>query len=97
MLRIKLVRSPIGNNKRNRATVTALGLRKINQVVEKPDTPSIRGMIQKVRHMVQVEAVEQAPAENKPKRAPKPKAEAAPAEVETSQTEETPELAEVKE
>jgi large subunit ribosomal protein L30 len=57
MLRIKLVRSPIGNNARNRATIKALGLRKIRQVVEHEDTPSIRGMIHKVKHMLEVEEV----------------------------------------
>ena len=58
MLRIKLVRSLIGENKRNRATIAALGLRNINQVVMKADCPSIRGMIQHARHMVTVEVVE---------------------------------------
>jgi large subunit ribosomal protein L30 len=61
MLRIKLVKSPIGNNVRNRATVTALGLRRLNQVVEQEDTPSIRGMIHKIKHMVEVEGNEGAP------------------------------------
>jgi large subunit ribosomal protein L30 len=57
MLRIKLVKSPIGNNPRNRATVQALGLRKISQVVEKEDTPSIRGMIHAVKHMLVVDVI----------------------------------------
>ncbi len=57
MLRIKLVQSPIGNNTRNRATVQALGLRKVQQVVEHEDTPSIRGMIHHVKHMLAVEEV----------------------------------------
>lgn len=61
MLRIKLVKSPIGNNWRNRQTVTALGLRKIHQVVEQPDNSSIRGMIHKVQHMVTFEVVEGEP------------------------------------
>jgi len=55
MLRIKLVKSPIGNNWRNRATIQALGLRKIRQVVEHDDTPTIRGMIHHVKHMLLVE------------------------------------------
>ncbi len=42
LLRIKLVKSLIGHNPRNRATVKALGLRKVNQVVEKVDNPSVR-------------------------------------------------------
>ena len=58
MLRIKLVKSPIGNNTRNRATVQALGLRKVQQTVEHEDTPSIRGMIHHVKHMLSVEEVE---------------------------------------
>lgn len=57
MLRIKLVRSPIGNTKRNRATVAALGLRKMHQTVVHQDNPVIRGMIHKVKHMVEVEVV----------------------------------------
>lgn len=61
MLRVKLVRSPIGNTKSNRATVTSLGLRKMNQVVEHLDTPGIRGMVHKVKHLLSVETVEDAP------------------------------------
>lgn len=57
MLRIKLVKSPIGNNTRNRATVQALGLRKVHQVVEHDDNPTIRGMIHHVKHMLVVEEV----------------------------------------
>jgi large subunit ribosomal protein L30 len=56
-LRIKLVRSVIGSKKDQKSTVEALGLRKISQVVEKNDTPEIRGMINKVRHLVEVEEV----------------------------------------
>ena len=55
MLRIKLVKSPIGQNPKNRATTHALGLRKISMTVEHEDTPSIRGMIYKVRHLVHVD------------------------------------------
>jgi len=58
MLRIELVKSPIGNNIRNRRTVTALGLRKVHQVVEQPDNPSIRGMIHHVKHLLKWEVVE---------------------------------------
>lgn len=57
MLRIKLVRSKAGNNWRNNATVAALGLRKVGQVVEKEDSSSIRGMVHKVKHMLAVEEV----------------------------------------
>jgi len=58
MLRITLVRSPIGNTQRHKETVRSLGLHKINQVVEKPDTPSIRGMLLLVNHLVRIEEVE---------------------------------------
>jgi large subunit ribosomal protein L30 len=58
MLRIKLVRSLIGNTHRHRDIIRTLGLKKINQVVEKPDTPSVRGMLLLVNHMVTVEEVE---------------------------------------
>ena len=51
------VRSVIGRNKKQKATVQALGLRKINQSVEHNDTPQIRGMIAKVSHLVSVEEV----------------------------------------
>ena len=54
MLRIKLVRSPIGNRQRHKDTVRSLGLRRMNQIVEQPDTPQIRGMIFAVKHLVQV-------------------------------------------
>jgi len=58
MLRIKLIKSKAGTRWQQNATVTALGLRKMNQVVEKDDNSSIRGMIHHVRHMVSVEVVE---------------------------------------
>ena len=55
VLRITLVKSPIGYNRRQKDTVRALGLRRINQTVEQSDTPVIRGMVSKVSHLVQVE------------------------------------------
>ena len=54
-LKITLVKSPIGYNKRQKGTVSALGLKKVNQTVEHDDTPVIRGMINKISHLVQVE------------------------------------------
>jgi len=57
-LRIKLVRSPIGYSGRQKATVKALGLRKLNQIVERVDNVSVRGMVQSVVHLVEVEEVE---------------------------------------
>ncbi len=56
-LKITLVKSTIGQVPKNRATVAAMGLRKINQTVELPDNASTRGQIQRVRHMVKVEEV----------------------------------------
>ena len=56
-LRIKLIKSPIANTPRNRATVQALGLRKMNQVVVKPDTATFRGMIHHVKHLLHVEEI----------------------------------------
>jgi large subunit ribosomal protein L30 len=56
-LRIRLVKSVIGSKKDQKATVEALGLRKISHVVEKDDTPEIRGMVNKVSHLVEVEEV----------------------------------------
>ena len=55
VLRITLVKSPIGYNQRQKDTVRALGLRRMNQTVEHGDTPVIRGMVSKVSHLVQVE------------------------------------------
>lgn len=57
-LRITWVKSAIGYSKRQKATIRALGLRRLNQVVEQRDTPVIRGMVNKVRHLVDVEEIE---------------------------------------
>ena len=54
ILRVTLVRSPIGYTERQKRTVKALGLRRLNQTVEHEDAPSIRGMLAKIRHLVQV-------------------------------------------
>ena len=53
-LKITLVRSPIGFNRTQAATVQGMGLRKIRHTVELLDTPETRGMIHKVRHLVEV-------------------------------------------
>jgi len=53
-VKIKWVRSFIGCPRGMRQTVRGLGFRRMNQVVERPDTPAIRGMIDKVRHLVEV-------------------------------------------
>jgi large subunit ribosomal protein L30 len=55
ILQITLVRSPIGYSQKQKLTVRALGLRRVNQTVEQEDTPVIRGMIAKVNHLVMVE------------------------------------------
>ncbi len=54
-LKITLIRSTIGQVPKNRATIQAMGLRKINQTVELPDNASTRGQIRMVRHMIKVE------------------------------------------
>ena len=54
-LKITLVKSPIGAIPKHRATVKAMGLRKLHQTVELPDNGATRGQIQQVRHLVQVE------------------------------------------
>ena len=53
-LKVTLVKSTIGFNKTQAATVQGMGLRKIRHTVELADTPETRGMIHKVRHLVQV-------------------------------------------
>ncbi len=57
-LRITLVRSLIGYPRRQRETAKGLGLRKISSQVIRPDRPEIRGMIDKIFHLVKVEVVE---------------------------------------
>jgi large subunit ribosomal protein L30 len=52
MIRIKLVRSPICTPMKHKKIVRALGLRKINQIVERPDSPSFRGMVAKIPHLL---------------------------------------------
>ena len=56
-LRIKYQKSAIGYKKDQKGTIRALGFKKLNQVVEHDDTPVIRGMINKVSHLVTVEEV----------------------------------------
>jgi ribosomal protein L30 len=53
-IKIKQIKSGIGYPKGQKATLVALGLRKISQVVEIEDTPSMRGMLRKVHHLVSV-------------------------------------------
>lgn len=56
-LRVKWVKSAIGYAKDQKATIQSLGLRKLQQTVEHEDRPTTRGMIRKVRHLVQVEEI----------------------------------------
>jgi large subunit ribosomal protein L30 len=57
VLRITLVKSAIGYSKTHKATVRALGLRRMHQTVEQADTPTLRGMLAKVAHLVEIEEV----------------------------------------
>ncbi len=56
-LRITYVRSAIGYSVRHKATIRTLGLRKLHQSVIFEDTPTLRGMLAKVNHLVQIEEV----------------------------------------
>ncbi len=57
-LRITYVRSAIGHKKGQKATLRALGLHRLGQSVEHRATPTIRGMVAKVAHLVQIEEME---------------------------------------
>ena len=59
VLRITLVKSAIGFEKSQGETARALGLRKLHASVVKPDNSTVRGMVWKIRHLVEVEEVEQ--------------------------------------
>jgi len=54
-LRIELVRSTIGRHYTQKRTVKALGLKRLHNVVIHPDNPQVRGMINKVKHLLRVE------------------------------------------
>lgn len=54
-LRVTLVRSPIGYTKDQKATARALGLRRLNHTVEHKDTPALRGMLNKIIHLLRIE------------------------------------------
>jgi large subunit ribosomal protein L30 len=55
VVRVTLVKSPIGYSKRQKATVRALGLRRMHQTIEHVDSAVLRGMLAKVSHLVLVE------------------------------------------
>ena len=53
-IKIKLIGSPICTPEKHKVIVWALGLRKMNRIVEKPDTPAFRGMVKKVPHLLAI-------------------------------------------
>ena len=53
-IRVRMIGSVIGCTDRQRATVRGLGLRRLNQVVERKDTPAVRGMVNKIPHLVEI-------------------------------------------
>ena len=55
MLKVTLVKSPIGAVPKHRATLLAMGLKKLNKTVVLPDNDATKGQIQQVRHLVKVE------------------------------------------
>lgn len=69
-LRVTLKRGMVGRSPDQRKTVEALGLKRIGQTVEKDDRPEIRGMVFKVKHLVEVEEIKVA---GKKKKSPKEK------------------------
>lgn len=60
-LRITQVKSGIGYHISQKETLRTLGLRRLNQTVEQPDTPTVRGMVRKVSHLVRVDEFMPAP------------------------------------
>jgi large subunit ribosomal protein L30 len=54
MIKIKLVKSPICTPEKHKVIVRSLGLRRMNQIVERPDTPAFRGMVAKVPHLLAI-------------------------------------------
>jgi large subunit ribosomal protein L30 len=59
-LKITLIKSPIGQKQRQKDTVRALGLRKMNQTVVRPDNPQMRGMVFAIQHLLRVETADDA-------------------------------------
>lgn len=57
VIKITWVRSWIGYDKRQRETITSLGLHRLHETVEHPDNPQVRGQINKVKHMLEVEGL----------------------------------------
>ena len=92
VLRIRQVRGRIGQTRKQREALQTLGLRRIGQVVERPDNPAVRGTVRAIAHLVRVEGNDVAPAAPKPKpaetkaaaKAEKPKKAEAAAAAETA-------------
>jgi len=61
-LRITYYKSSIGNPQRQKDTIRAMGFHKLNSVIERDDTPTVRGMIKRVAHLVRVEEVSESGA-----------------------------------
>jgi large subunit ribosomal protein L30 len=55
MITVRLIRSMIGHPKKHRAVLRGMGLTRVHKAVALPDTPQVRGMISKVKHLVRVE------------------------------------------
>ena len=53
-IKIQYYRSSIGYSKKQKAIVSSLGITKLNQTVERPDTPSMRGIVNKVPHLLRI-------------------------------------------
>ncbi len=70
-LRVKQIKSGIGRPPKQRATLRALGLKRINHTVIKEDRPEIRGMLARVSHLVSVERIEEPKKKTKASRAEK--------------------------
>ena len=62
-IRIKLVRSPICAPQKHKDIVKSLGLKKLNRVVVRPDTPGFRGMVKKIPHLLEIVADEASPSQ----------------------------------
>ena len=54
VIKIRQVRSPIGRPRAQREVLKSLGLRRVSQVVERADTPAVRGMVDKIPHLVEI-------------------------------------------
>jgi large subunit ribosomal protein L30 len=54
IVRITLTKSPIGYSQRHKGTIRALGLKRLHQTVEHVDSPTLRGMLYKVNHLVEI-------------------------------------------